>query len=120
MKRLDRSKSVRILPAFSLAAGLLVCASAAGAQSDPQMAIALAEKNLCLSCHKVEARVVGPAYRDVAARYKGDAGALERLIAKVAKGGKGVWGTVPMPANKDVSEADIRTIVTWVLSLAPS
>lgn len=106
---------------FLLAIGLLVlCVSAARAQVDAQAAMALAEKNLCFSCHKVDARVVGPAYKDVAAKYKGDPGALDRLIAKVAKGGKGVWGTVAMPPNKDVSEADIRTIVTWVLSLAPS
>jgi cytochrome c len=100
------------------AVGLLAAGvTAAQAQVDAQAAMALAEKNLCLSCHKVDARLVGPAYKDVAARYRDDPGALDRLAAKVAQGGKGVWGKVAMPPNKDVSEADIRTIVTWVLSL---
>lgn len=112
---------MRAMPTFVLAVGLLAAgATTAHAQTDAQMAMALAEKNLCLSCHKVEGRLVGPAYREVAAKYSGDPGAFDRLAAKVAKGGKGVWGTVAMPPNKDISEADIRTIVTWVLSLAPS
>ena len=86
------------------------------AQGDSANATALAEKHLCLSCHRVDAKLVGPAYRDVAAKYKGDPAALDKLVAKVMRGGKGVWGPTPMPANKDVPEADVRTIVTWVLS----
>jgi cytochrome c len=87
------------------------------AQADADSGMALAEKHLCLSCHKVDAKLVGPAYKDVAAKYKGDPAALDKLVSKVMKGGKGVWGTTPMPANKDVPEADVRVIVTWVLSL---
>lgn len=79
-------------------------------------AVALATKSGCLACHQVEMKVVGPAYKDVAAKYKGDAGALDMLVAKVKAGGSGVWGPVPMPPNPQVPEADIRTIVEWVLS----
>lgn len=78
--------------------------------------VALATKSGCLACHQVEMKVVGPAYKDVAAKYKGDAGALDKLVAKVKAGGSGVWGPVPMPPNPQVPEADIRTIVEWVLS----
>jgi len=101
----------------ALLTGTLITGSAHVAAQDAAAAVALAEKHLCLSCHRVDSKLVGPAYKDVAAKYKGDPGALDRLVAKVVKGGKGVWGQTPMPANKDVSEADVRTIVTWVLSL---
>ncbi len=79
-------------------------------------AVALATKSGCLACHQVEVKVVGPAYKDVAAKYKGDAGAVDMLVAKVKAGGSGVWGPIPMPPNPQVPEADIRTIVEWVLS----
>jgi cytochrome c len=100
-----------------IVATALVGASANVAAQDSAAAMALAEKHLCLSCHRVDSKLVGPAYKDVAAKYKGDATALDELVAKVMKGGKGVWGQTPMPANKDVPEADVRTIVTWVMSL---
>ncbi len=79
--------------------------------------LALATSSGCMACHQVDVKVVGPAYKDVAAKYKGDAGALDRLTAKVKAGGSGVWGQVPMPPNVQVSDENIRTIVTWVLSL---
>jgi len=65
----------------------------------------------------VDKKLVGPAWRDVAAKYRGDAGAEARLVNKVAKGGGGVWGSVPMPANSQVSEADRTTLVRFVLNL---
>ena len=61
--------------------------------------------------------MVGPAYKDVAAKYKGDAAALDTLVAKVKAGGVGTWGEIPMPPNAHVSDENIRAIVTWVLSL---
>ena len=84
--------------------------------------LALARKSGCLACHSVEHKVVGPAWRDVAARYRDDAGAHERLIAKVKTGGKGNWtdvtGGVPMPPySPRVADADIETLVDFVLSL---
>jgi cytochrome c len=84
--------------------------------------LALARKSGCLACHSVEHKVVGPAWRDVAARYRDDDGARARLIAKVKKGGKGNWtdvtGGVPMPPySPRVADADIETLVDFVLSL---
>ncbi|MDD5390394.1 MAG: c-type cytochrome [Gallionellaceae bacterium] len=76
----------------------------------------LAKENSCLSCHNVDRRVVGPAYKDVAKKYKGDSGAAARLAIKVRNGGKGVWGQVPMPPQTKVSDADLKTIIAWVLT----
>jgi cytochrome c len=78
---------------------------------------ALAQSKNCLSCHAVDKKLVGPAYKDVAAKYKGDKSAVDKLAAKVQKGGAGVWGPVPMPANPQVNEAEAKKLVTWVLSL---
>ncbi len=77
---------------------------------------ALATASGCMACHKVDVKVVGPSYKDVAARYKGDAGAKATLIEKVRKGGAGTWGDIPMPPNPAVSDADLDTLVTWVLA----
>ena len=107
------------LPRTVLSIGALVVGTCAAAPSFGQAAdaSALAEKNLCLSCHAVDKRVVGPSFREIAAKYRGDAGAAAKLADKVRKGGKGVWGAIPMPPNKDVSDEDLRTLVAWVLSL---
>ena len=80
-------------------------------------AVALATKSGCMACHQVDNKVVGPAYKEVAAKYKGQEGAVDMLSAKVKAGGSGVWGPVPMPPNVAVSEDDIKTIVTWIMSL---
>ena len=76
---------------------------------------ALAKKSGCLACHAVDKQVVGPAYRAVAAKYKGNAKAEAMLISKVKNGGVGVWGQIPMPPHAHVPDADIKAIVTWVL-----
>lgn len=78
----------------------------------------LAKKSGCISCHKIDKKLVGPAWQDVAGKYKGDAEAPAKLSAKIANGGKGVWGEVPMPANPKVSAADISELVTFILGLA--
>ena len=77
---------------------------------------ALAQKNACMSCHGVDKKIVGPAFKDVAKKYAGDKTALTKLIAKVKAGGKGVWGDVPMPPNPQVKDEDVKKIVEWVLS----
>jgi cytochrome c len=77
----------------------------------------LAQKKNCLSCHAIEAKRVGPAYKDVAVKYADSKDAVARLSAKVINGGSGAWGVVPMPANPQVSEAEARTLVQWILSL---
>lgn len=76
----------------------------------------LAQKKNCMACHAVDKKLVGPAYKDVAAKYKGDKGAVDKLAAKVIKGGSGTWGPLPMPANPQVNEAEAKQLVTWVLS----
>ncbi|MEY3883288.1 MAG: hypothetical protein RLZZ379_566 [Pseudomonadota bacterium] len=99
------------------AAGSMLAATQAGAV-DAAAAQALAQKSGCLACHSVEKKVLGPAYKDVAAKYKGDKTAEARLVAKVKAGGSGVWGPMPMPPmGAQVKDPDIKTIVEWVLSL---
>jgi cytochrome c len=98
---------------IALAGSMLVAG-----QANADDAKALAQKSGCLACHSVEAKILGPAYKDVAAKYKGDKGAEAKLVAKVKAGGSGVWGPMPMPANSpQVKDEDIKTIVHWVLSL---
>lgn len=80
-------------------------------------ALALAKKNGCLACHAIDKKVFGPAWRDVAAKYRGDAGAEARLTEKIAKGGSGSWGNTPMPPNPKISEAERLFLAKFVLSL---
>jgi cytochrome c len=78
----------------------------------------LAKKSGCMACHSLDKKVVGPAWKDVATKYKGKAGAEEALMEKIAKGGKGNWGPVPMPPySPRVSDEDIKKLVKYVLSL---
>lgn len=93
-----------------VSAGLLASAGNALASE------ALAKKYNCLTCHAVDKKSIGPSYQDVAAKYKGDAGAEAKLVAKVKNGGTGVWGQIPMPPNASVPDADIKALVKWVLS----
>ena len=76
----------------------------------------LAKKHNCFACHAVDKKLVGPAYKDVAAKYRNDPAAEAKLFEKVKKGGQGVWGQVPMPPNAQVPDADIKSLVKWVLS----
>ena len=76
----------------------------------------LAKKHACFACHAVDKKLVGPSYKDVAAKYRSVKGADAKLFDKVKKGGTGVWGTVPMPPNAAVPDADIKTLVKWILS----
>jgi cytochrome c len=91
--------------------------SAAALVSAPAMAnLDLAKKSNCMSCHTVDKKLVGPAYKDVAAKYAGKADAVKTLSAKVKAGGKGAWGEIPMPPNANVKDADIETLVKWILA----
>jgi cytochrome c len=82
-----------------------------------QAELELAKQKNCLACHNVDKKVVGPAYKAVAAKYANDPGAAARLSKKVREGGSGVWGKIPMPANPKVSEAEADSLVKWILSL---
>ncbi|NMV37767.1 c-type cytochrome [Ralstonia insidiosa] len=88
---------------------------AAGAHAAPDMQ-ALADKSGCFSCHSMQTKIVGPAFVDVAAKYKGDADAPARLAKKVREGGKGVWGRIPMPPHPNLNEDEAKQLVAWVLS----
>ena len=77
----------------------------------------LAKAKNCMACHAVDKKVLGPAYKDVAAKYAGQKDAEAKLVSKVLKGGSGAWGAVPMPSNPQVSEAEAKTLVKWILAL---
>ena len=79
--------------------------------------LALATSKNCMACHAVDKKIVGPAFKDVAAKYAGDKTAVDRLAAKIQKGGGGVWGPLPMPANTQVNEAEAKKLATWVLTI---
>lgn len=100
----------RILITAALSAAAILSTAPAFADQ------ALATKKNCMACHAVATKLVGPSYKDVAAKYKGDAGAAAKLATKVIKGGTGAWGAIPMPANPQVSEDEAKTLVAWVLS----
>ena len=100
----------------SLVTCLLVSAGLLASAGNALASDALAKKYNCLACHAVDKKVIGPAYKEVAAKYKGDAGAEAKLIAKVKNGGSGTWGQIPMPPNASVPDADIKALVKWVLS----
>ena len=98
----------------STAIGLLAALGAAPA------AIAsseLAQQKTCMACHANDKKIVGPSYKDVAAKYAGQADAADKLATKIIKGGSGVWGAVPMPANPKVSPAEAKQLAVWVLSI---
>jgi cytochrome c len=97
-----------MLTALSLAA---LCAAPAQAN------LALAQKKACLGCHTVDKKIVGPAYKDVAKKYKGQQGIEAKLAEKIRKGSQGAWGAVPMPANTQVSEAESKQLAGWIMSL---
>ena len=98
---------------FAQLATSAVLAAAAPAFADQALATA---KN-CMTCHAVDKKLVGPAYKDVAAKYAGQKDAVDKLAVKIMKGGSGVYGPVPMPANTQVNEAEAKQLAAWVLSL---
>ncbi|NDY92174.1 c-type cytochrome [Ideonella livida] len=95
----------------------LIAVALAVVASSPALANQeLATKKNCMACHAVDKKVVGPAYKDVAAKYKGDKAMVAKLAEKIQKGGAGVWGNVPMPAN-NVTPDEAKTLATWVLGM---
>jgi cytochrome c len=105
--------SMKVLLTMIAASAMLLTSQAYAADGK-----ALAQKSGCLACHSIDKKVLGPSYKDVAAKYKGDAGAEAKLVAKVKKGGSGVWGPMPMPANSpQVKDEDIKSIVEWILAM---
>ena len=76
----------------------------------------IAKANKCFSCHSLDKKIIGPSYQDIAQKYAGQAGADIKLADRMRKGAVGVWGSAPMPAYPDISDADLKTVVKWVLS----
>jgi cytochrome c len=105
-----------ILATLVLASFIL---SAAAFAADPAAkgAEGLLKKYACISCHSVDAKVVGPSYKDVAKKYRKNKDAKQTLVGKVKNGGVGVWGQVPMPPNPAVPDADLQAMIKWVLAL---
>jgi len=108
----------RTLPAGGVLAAALL-ASAPPVLAAPA-GLAIARSNACMGCHAVDRKLVGPSFKEIAARYKSDPGAQAKLQGKVRNGGSGVWGAIPMPSHPAMSDADIHTVVEWVLAGAPS
>ena len=97
---------------------VLALVAAAATISAPAVADeALAKAKNCLACHATDKKVLGPSYKEVAAKYAGQKDAADKLAAKIIKGGVGVWGQIPMPANAQVNEAESKKLVAWILSL---
>ncbi len=97
---------------------LVLATLAAGAVvSSPALAdLQLATAKNCMACHAVATKLVGPSYKDVAAKYAGQKDAVDKLAAKIIKGGSGVWGPVPMPANAQVNDAEAKKLAAWVMT----
>ena len=92
------------------AAGSLAASLPAAANEE------LAKKHACLACHAVDKKLVGPSYKEIAAKYRSDSGAEAKLADKVKKGSQGTWGQVPMPPNANVKDEDVKTLVKWILA----
>jgi cytochrome c len=104
----------------------LLCALAAGVllstgvqASDAAAAKALATKSACMACHAVDKKLVGPAFKDVAAKHKGQADALEKVAARIKSGGSGMYGPVPMPPQANLKDDELKLLAGWVLAGAP-
>lgn len=102
---------MRPLVSLSMAAGLMACAGSAWADTD------MLRKYNCIACHTAERKLVGPSYRDIAAKYAGVSGAAEKLAKKIQAGGAGVWGEMPMPPHPQLSDADALTLAKYVLTI---
>jgi cytochrome c len=102
---------------YSALAPTVLFAFAGFTAATPAMAdMALATAKNCMACHAVDKKLVGPSYKDVAAKYAGQKDAVEKLSAKVIKGGSGVWGPIPMPANAQVTPDEAKKLVAWILT----
>lgn len=106
-----KSRTVSVV--FALGASLVAALASAPALADQ----ALATSKNCMACHAIDKKLVGPSYKDVAAKYATDKSAVDKLASKILKGGSGAWGAVPMPANAQVSEAEAKKLAAWVMTV---
>ena len=96
---------------------LMIMASLAVLSAPAMADEALAKSKNCMACHAVDKKLVGPSYKDIAKKYAGDAKAVDMLATKIQKGGAGVWGAIPMPANPQVSDAEAKKLSAWILGM---
>ena len=101
-----------------LAVAAIVGANGAQAM-DAAAAKALASKSACMGCHAVDRKMVGPAYKDVAAKHKGEAGAVDKVAARIKSGGSGMYGPIPMPAQPNLKPDELKLLAQWILAGAP-
>ncbi len=99
--------------ALAASAAILGLTIVAGAHADDK----IAQANGCMTCHQIDKKILGPGFKEIAAKYRGNAGAEAMLIKKVKEGGKGAWGDMVMPPNGHVKDADITAVVKWILTL---
>jgi len=104
---------------FFVAALFFCSATISQAQEDNSTAYVIAKQNACLGCHNINKKIVGPSFQSIAQKYKNDSGAQNFLKNKIAKGGSGSWGVVPMPANTKLSDGDLSLLTSWILRGAP-
>ena len=113
-------KTKRFVPTFRAVMSLAACmfaTSAANAATDTTQAAELAQKSGCMACHSMDKKVIGPAFKDVSKKYKGNTDAEAMLAKKIKDGSSGVWGPIPMPPNgPKVSDTDIKTLAAWILA----
>lgn len=112
-----KEQAVAPVKEMAAVAATVVAAAAPEPVVSEADALALAKKNNCLACHAIDRKMVGPTWKAVAVKYRGDAGAEAHLVNKIAKGGSGVWGSMAMPGNSKISEADRTTLARFVLNL---
>ena len=101
------------MKAWLILATTVAAVAALPAQASPE----LAQQKNCMACHALDKKVIGPSYKDVAAKYAGQKDAADKLSQKIMKGGAGVWGPVPMPANPQVNDAEAKKLAAWVLTV---
>jgi len=101
------------MKAMALLVAIAGCAIGASAQASEE----LMEKSGCVSCHRIDQKLIGPSFKDIAIKYKSDRNALPYLLEKVRDGGEGVWGEMPMPPNsvEKISDADLKSVIEWTL-----
>jgi cytochrome c len=102
-----------------MSAAVLTLFSGAALAQDAAAAKALASKSACMACHAVDKKLVGPAFKDVAAKHKGQADALEKVSARIKSGGSGMYGPVPMPAQAQLKDDELKLLAGWILAGAP-
>ena len=104
-------------PVLGLTAGMLVLMGTLGLSSPARADSVLSQQKNCNACHAMDGAITGPSLKAVAQKYAGDRTAADKLTTRILKGGVGVWGPVPMPANPQLSEAEARRLAVWILGL---